>query len=165
MGAQKTTGTLPAVRQESLDRGMRRRFGSGRRSNPLNRPCWNWTRRCSRRSRSPLQADPDSRSMPPGKGHGTDVAYNVQVTVDSKHKLILDHEVTNAPTDRGHLSPMAIRARDLLGVKRLEAVADMGYYDGQEVKSCAQAGIKTYMPKPITSASRCLGLFTNEDVQ
>jgi len=71
--------------------------------------------------------DPDSRSMPAGKGHGTDVAYNVQVTVDSKHKLILDHEVTNDPTDRGHLSTMAIRAKHLLGVKRLQAVADMGY--------------------------------------
>jgi ElaB/YqjD/DUF883 family membrane-anchored ribosome-binding protein len=71
--------------------------------------------------------DPDSRSMPAGKDHGTDVAYNVQVTVDSKHKLILDHEVTNDPTDRGHLSTMAIRAKELLCVKRLDAVADMGY--------------------------------------
>lgn len=107
--------------------------------------------------------DPDSRSMPAGKGHGTDVAYNVQVTVDSKHKLILDHEVTNDPTDRAHLSTMAIRAKHLLGVKRLEAVADMGYFDGQQVKSCAEAGIKTFLPKPLTSANRSLGLFTKED--
>jgi len=107
--------------------------------------------------------DPDSRSMPVGKGHGTDVAYNVQATVDSKYKLILDHEVTNDPTDRGHLSAMALRAKDLLGVKRLEAVADMGYYDGQQVKSCAEAGIKTFIPKPLTSANRPLGLFTKED--
>ena len=106
--------------------------------------------------------DPDSRSMPVGKGHGTDVAYNVQVTVDAKHKLILDHEVTNDPTDRGHLSTMAIRAKDLLGVKRLQAVADMGYYDCQEVKSCAEAKIKTFIPKPLTSANRSLGLFTKE---
>jgi transposase len=107
--------------------------------------------------------DPDSRSMPAGKGHGTDVAYNVQVTVDAKHKLILDHEVTNDPTDRNHLSSMALRAKELLGVKRLQAVADMGYYDGEEVRACAEAGIKTYMPKPITSANRSLGLFTKED--
>ncbi len=39
----------------------------------------------------------------------------------------------------------------------------MGYYDGQEVKACAQAGIKAYVPKPITSANRSLGLFTKED--
>ena len=107
--------------------------------------------------------DPDSRSMPAGKGHGTEVAYNVQVTVDSKHKLILDHEVTNDPTDRTHLGTMALRAKDLLGVKRLEAVADMGYYDVQQIKSCAEAGIKTFIPKPLTSANRPLGLFTKED--
>lgn len=107
--------------------------------------------------------DPDSRSMPAGKGHGTDVAYNVQVTVDAKHKLILDHEVTNDPTDRNHLSGMALRAKDLLGVKRLQAVADMGYYDAEEVRACAEAGIQTYLPKPITSANRPLGLFTKED--
>jgi transposase len=74
--------------------------------------------------------DPDSRSMPAGKGHATDVAYNVQVTVDSKHKLSLGHEVTNDPTDRGHLSAMAIRARDLLGVRRLQAVADCQHHLG-----------------------------------
>jgi transposase len=43
--------------------------------------------------------DPDSRSMPVGRGHHTEVAYNVQMTVDSKHKLILDHEVPNDVTD------------------------------------------------------------------
>jgi transposase len=80
--------------------------------------------------------DPDSRSMPAGKGHGTDVGYNVQVSVDARHKLILDHEVTNAVTDQGHLSRMAIRAKQLLQAQHLEAVADMGYYDGQEVKAC-----------------------------
>ena len=85
------------------------------------------------------------------------------MTVDARHKLILDHEVTNDPTDRGHLSAMAIRAKDLLGVRRLQAVADMGYYDGEEVKACAEAGIKTYLPKPITSANRPLGLFAKED--
>jgi transposase len=43
--------------------------------------------------------DPDSRSMPVGRGHHTEVGYNVQMTVDSKHKLILEHEVTNDVTD------------------------------------------------------------------
>jgi transposase len=107
--------------------------------------------------------DPDSRSMPAGKGHGTDVAYNVQVTVDARHKLILDHQVTNDPTDRNHLSTMALRAKDILGVKRLQAVADMGYYDAKEVMSCAQAGIQAFIPKLQTSANLSLGLFTKED--
>ena len=90
-------------------------------------------------------------------------AGNVQVSVDSKHKLILDHQVPNDPTDQGHLSEMALRAKGLLEVKRLEAVADMGYYDGREKRSCLDAGIKTYIPKPNTSANRPLGLFAKED--
>jgi len=107
--------------------------------------------------------DPDSRSMPAGKGHGTDVGYNVQVSVDARHKLILDHEVTNAVTDQGHLSDMATRAKRLLAVERLEAVADMGYYDGKQIKACVAAGILPYIPKPNTSANRKLGLFGKDD--
>ena len=106
--------------------------------------------------------DPDSRSMPAGKGHGTEVGYNVQVSVDAKHKLILDHEVTNAVTDQGHLSTMAKRAKNLLQVERLEAVADMGYYDGREIKACLAAGITPYISKSNTSANRKLGLFGKE---
>jgi transposase len=71
--------------------------------------------------------DPDSRSMPSGGGQLTDVSYNVQVAVDEKHKLIVGHEVTNEPTDRNLLHPMAVRAQEALGVHHLEVVADMGY--------------------------------------
>jgi len=39
--------------------------------------------------------DPDARSMPRGGKRGTEVAYNVQMSVDAKHHLIVDHEVTN----------------------------------------------------------------------
>jgi transposase len=108
-------------------------------------------------------SDPDSRSMPVGKGHGTEVAYNVQVSVDSKHKLILDHEVTNDVTDQGHLSGMGIRAKKILGVKKLDLVADMGYYDGQEVAACLDKGIQPWISKPNTSVNLKKGLFTKED--
>lgn len=107
--------------------------------------------------------DPDSRMMPVSGGRRTDVGYNVQATVDPKHKLIVDHEVTNAVTDRDLLSTMAMRAKDLLGVDELEALADMGYYHGKEVKACLEAGITPYIPKPQTSASRKRGLFSKED--
>lgn len=107
--------------------------------------------------------DPDSRSMPIGGGRVTDVAYNVQVAVDPKHKLIVDHEVTNAVTERGLLSKMALRAKKALGVERLEVLSDMGYYDGQQVKACLQAGITPYIPKANTSANTQLGLFGKED--
>jgi transposase len=106
--------------------------------------------------------DPDARSMVMHH-HSTEVGYNVQTVVDEKHQLIVAHEVTNDPTDHAHLAEMALRAKETLGVEELEAVADMGYYDGAEVKQCAEAGITTYIPKPITSVNQKRGLFTKQD--
>jgi transposase len=105
--------------------------------------------------------DPDSRAMKVSQG--TDVCYNVQTVVDAKHKLIVEHEVTNEPTDQAQLSKMAVRAKQTLGVEQLEAVADCGYYDGAEVKKCTEEGITVYVAKPQTSANRKQGLFTKED--
>lgn len=106
--------------------------------------------------------DADARSMVTHH-NATDVCYNVQTAVDSKHQLIVEHEVTNDPTDHAHLTEMALRAKATLGVEQLEVVADMGYFDGAEVKQCAAAGITTYIPKPITSVNKKRGLFTKQD--
>ena len=82
--------------------------------------------------------DPDARSMVMHHG-STEVGYNVQTVVDEKHQLIVEHEVTNDPTDHAHLAEMALRAKEALAVEKLAVVADMGYYDGAEVKQCAAA--------------------------
>ena len=52
------------------------------------------------------ETDPDSRLMKKS-GMGSQVSYNVQTVVDTEHKLIVAHEVTNEPSDRGQLSSMA----------------------------------------------------------
>jgi len=106
--------------------------------------------------------DKDARSMVMHHG-STEVGYNVQTVVDEKHQLIVEHEVTNDPTDHAHLAEMALRAKETLEVEKLEVVADMGYYDGAEVKQCAEAGVTTYIPKPITSVNKKRGLFTKQD--
>ncbi len=106
--------------------------------------------------------DGDARSMVMHHG-STEVGYNVQTAVDEKHQLIVAHEVTNDPTDHAHLAEMAVRAKEILQVEKLEVVADMGYYDGAEVKQCAEAGITTYIPKPLTSVNKKRGLFTKQD--
>jgi transposase len=106
--------------------------------------------------------DPDARSMLLGKGRGTDVGYNVQISVDDKHKLIVDHEVTNDVTDQAQLSSMASRTKDILQSEKLDVVADMGYYNGQEVKDCLEQDITPYIPKPDTSASNRRGLFAKK---
>jgi transposase len=104
--------------------------------------------------------DPDSRSMP--KSPKAAVAYNAQTAVDSKHHLIVAQDVTNEVTDRNQLSPMALQAKETLGVDHFKAVADMGYAHGQELKTCLEAGIEPYVPRPDTSANRKLGLFGKE---
>lgn len=105
--------------------------------------------------------DPDSRLMPTGQKSG-DVCYNVQTAVDAKHKLIVAHEVTNAVTDQNQLAEMALTAKEMIGVAAMEVVADMGYFDGAEVKECLAAGITPYVAKPDTSANKKRGLFTKD---
>jgi transposase len=105
--------------------------------------------------------DPDSRAMPVSQG--TMVAYNVQISVDAKHKLILDHLVTQSIGDQHLLAPMAERAKALLGVDQLEVFADRGYYDGEQIKRCLTDRITPWVPKPLTSANAKHGLFTKED--
>jgi transposase len=105
--------------------------------------------------------DPESRSM--RVGHGVEVSYNVQIVVDHKHKLVVEHEVTNEVTDQRQLSTMAKKAQERLGVETLEVVADRGYYNGEEVKACEQSGMKVYVPKPNNSSNLKRGLFTKED--
>src|ERR1700684_546941 len=101
--------------------------------------------------------DPDSRSMATsGRGSGV-VGYNVQVAVDTEHHLIITHEVTNVGSDRAQLANIASRAKDILGVDELEAVADRGYYSGEEIFACDKAGIAVTLPKPMTSGMEVRG--------
>src|SRR5262247_425753 len=75
--------------------------------------------------------DADSRSMATsGRGSGI-VGYNVQIAVDTEHHLIVHHEVTNVGTDRAQLASTATAAKEALGVDKLEAVADRGYFNGE----------------------------------
>jgi transposase len=105
--------------------------------------------------------DSDSRAMK--MGQGTDVAYNVQIAVDGKYKLIAVAEVTNQVTDQAQLSPMATQAKATLEVEALTVLADRGYYDGEEVKQCLESGITPNIAKPITSVNQKRGLYTKQD--
>ena len=42
-------------------------------------------------------------------------------------------------------------------------VADRGYFQGEEILACDNAGITTYLPKPQTSGSLSRGLFSKRD--
>jgi transposase len=107
--------------------------------------------------------DPDARSMATsGRGSGV-VGYNVQVAVETKHHLIVAHEVTNDGCDRAQLSAMGKEAKAVLEVEKLEAVADRGYWDSEEILACDQAGVTVTLPKPMTSGSKADGRFGKQD--
>ena len=105
--------------------------------------------------------DPDSRSMK-SRGAGI-VGYNVQTAVDTKHHLIVAHEVTNVGNDRAQLMNMATQAREAIASDELAVVADRGYYNCNEIKACDDAGITVYLPKSQTSHSQAKGLFGIRD--
>jgi transposase len=109
------------------------------------------------------ETDPDARSMiSQAKGTGV-VGYNVQAAVDAKHHLIVTHEVTNEGSDRGQLSKMATAARDEMGTSKMEAVADRGYFNSNEIKATLEAGITPLVPKPMTSNAKAEGRFSKGD--
>ncbi|HUU25687.1 MAG TPA: IS1182 family transposase, partial [Methyloceanibacter sp.] len=107
--------------------------------------------------------DRDARSMATsGRGSGM-VGYNVQAVVDTRHHLIVAHDVTNAGTDRAQLSAMAKQAKAALQVDTLDGVADRGYFSGEEILACEEAGITVTLPKPLTSSSKAKGRFAKQD--
>ena len=107
--------------------------------------------------------DPDARSMATsGKGTGI-VGYNVQAAVDAQHHLIIAHEVTNIGNDRAQLSKMAQQARDASGQDALTVIADRGYFKGEEILACEQAGATPIVPKPLTSGAKAEGRFGKQD--
>lgn len=109
------------------------------------------------------QTDPDSRSMATsGRGSGV-VGYNVQTAVDTEHHLIVHHEVTNVGNDTAHLANTAKATKAVLDVEKLEAVADRGYFDSDEIKACDDAGITVTMPKRMTSGAKSEGRFGKQD--
>jgi len=101
--------------------------------------------------------DPDSRLMKT-QGMTRSVCYNVQTAVDTKHHLIVAHEVTNKP-DRGQLCQVAKAVQIALGEKAVTVIADKGYYSGPDIKATQDAGMTALVPKGDTSGSEKKGIY------
>jgi hypothetical protein len=91
------------------------------------------------------------------------VGYNVQMAVDTKHHLIVAHQVTNEGTDRAQLATMAKQTKATVKTDKLDVVADRGYFDSKEILACELADITVTLPKPQTSGSRAKGRFVKAD--
>jgi hypothetical protein len=107
--------------------------------------------------------DPDARAMTSQSHSAYVVGYNVQSAVDTQNHIIVAHEVSNVGIDKGHLSSMASKASDALETEKIEVLADRGYFKSEEIAACEDAGIKAYVPKPLTSNARAKGRFEKDD--
>ena len=107
--------------------------------------------------------DPDCRSMASKSSARGIVGYNVQSAVDTKHHLIVAHEVTNLGFDRTQLANMATQASEVISEPEMVAIADRGYYSGPEILAVKEAGMTPLVPKTMTSGNKKKGMFTKND--
>ncbi len=107
--------------------------------------------------------DPDARSMATsGRGTGM-VGYNVQTAVDAEHHLIVAaaRGGTNQGHDRTQLQPMGLKAKAATGCEVVTALADRGYFSGEQILWCEGTGIAPVVPKTLWPDDR--GSFTRQD--
>jgi len=104
--------------------------------------------------------DPDSRAM--AAHTRVAVGYNAQIAVDTKHKLIVEQQVTNQVLDMGLLTETAEPAKEILGVETVDVVADKGYFKIEDIEACEKAGMAPYVPRPQRGPSVRKGLFRKD---
>jgi len=105
--------------------------------------------------------DPDSRAM--AAHTRVAVGYNAQIAVDTKHKLIVEQQVTNQVLDMGLLTETAEPAKEILGVETINVVADKGYFKIEDIEACEKAGIEPYVPRPQRGPSVRAGFFRKDE--
>jgi transposase len=82
--------------------------------------------------------------------HGHQVAYNAQIAVDAKHKLIVAFDLTNDGNDQQQLHPMAVRGKAAVAAEQVTVVADTGYSNGEHGALCERDGILAIVPRAET---------------
>ncbi len=91
-------------------------------------------------------SDPESRQMIT-RNNITEVAYNIQTTVDAKHNIPIDYKVT-ANNDSKAMGNMLQRAKSILHTNQFTALYDKGYHTGSEMKIARDLGINAIVAIP-----------------
>ncbi len=81
----------------------------------------------------------------------TEVAFNVQTSVDSKHNLPIEYKVTNA-NDSKAMGNMLQRAKSILHTIKFTALYDKGYHAGSEFDTASKLGVATIVAIPKVAA-------------
>jgi transposase len=90
--------------------------------------------------------DPDARLMGNNRG-GVDMAYNVQSAVDGKHDIIVDFDVSMNPSDQNQLGNMVKKVKKTLKLRRFTALADKGYYNGEDLRRVKRLKVTAIVAK------------------
>ena len=91
-------------------------------------------------------SDPESRQIMI-RNNITEVAYNVQTTVDSKNNIPIDYKVTNQ-NDSKAMGNMVQRAKSILRTNEFTALYDKGFHTGSELKTAQDLGVETIVAIP-----------------
>jgi len=91
-------------------------------------------------------SDPESRQIMV-RNNITEVSYNVQSTVDSKHNIPIDYKVTNE-NDSKAMGNMVQRAKSILRTNEFTALYDKGFHTGSELKTAQDLGVETIVAIP-----------------
>ena len=91
-------------------------------------------------------SDPESRQIML-RNNITEVAYNVQSTVDSKNNIPIDYKVTNQ-NDSKAMGNMVRRAKSILRTNEFTVLYDKGFHTGSELKTAQDLGIETIVAIP-----------------
>ena len=86
--------------------------------------------------------DPDAKSVILHR-NVVNVGYNIQAGCDGKHKLFINNN-TGSVNDTHALADMALDAKSLLGVEKMNTLTDKGYTTGVHIDTCIKNGITTY---------------------
>lgn len=91
-------------------------------------------------------SDTQSRQMIT-RNNITEVAYNIQTSVDSKHCIPIDYKVTNE-NDSKAMGDMLRRTKTILKKTDFTALYDKGYHTGSEIKTAIEIGIDIMVAIP-----------------
>jgi hypothetical protein len=96
-------------------------------------------------------SDPESRQMIV-RNNITEVAYNVQTTVDAENNIPIDYKVTNN-NDSKAMGNMLQRAKSILRTNEFTALYDKGYHTGSEFETADNLDIDVLVAIPTVAAN------------
>jgi hypothetical protein len=91
-------------------------------------------------------SDADSRQMII-RNNITEVAYNVQTSVDSEHNMLIDYKTTNN-NDSKAMGKMLGRAKSILRTNDFTALYDKGYHTGTEFQIANELDVTVMVAVP-----------------